>query len=560
METEEGEEGEILEEGVLRTVSDGMARNAGLSDGASEGQTLENGELRTVSGGMAQNAGLSNGASELLASLSSMANWQLVDETRIARLATALHYDGVECWQDLVLAAVSDFPSVRQDHALFDLCKLLCDMATKQKLSLGARSMSATTSCGAFQGCFVGRREAPASSTRDESPVRSRSPVPMGNVGRSLDTTDGVLGLFKLASTSDGKLCVQQGLLSGSRPELEGLGSSLKPAQANAALKLAVSRGMCPMQFLQRARVETVIGSAPTRIGASASALRCWAAFADAILLTRGKHLPPTLDGLIAFSCIFAVRGTFTNYLAGIRLGCDIAGVQYGDLFNHPLVHRAKQAVGKRMQPARPKRFISLSITEKLCVLACSEDDVTSQMMYILSYAFMLRVRSEGFGLTVGDSDLALSNGQHSAFSVIDGQCKYRLAKRKNLPRGSLLVRKCWCHRSSATCPVHVLGSWLLAKGVGAQPFLGQSGSRAIVELRRRLAVLGIPCASEFVLQDFRRGHAQDLLLAGARLNVILAAGQWRSSAFLKYIDTAELEARAVLEAHFAESEAEDDP
>ena len=302
-----------------------------------------------------------------------------------------------------------------------------------------------------------------------------------------------------------------------------------------------------------------MIGSAPTTCGAAATALRCWAAFADAVLLSRGCHLPPSLEGLIAFSCIFSVKGTFKNYLAGIRFGCDIAGVEYGELFKHPLLHRAKQAVGKRMPPARPKRYISLATTAKLCELARKESDVTSQMLYILSYAFMLRVRSEGFKLTVGNSDLALAPDQHSAFSVVDNQCKYRLARRKNLPRGSLLLRKCWCHRSPSTCPVHVLGEWLMAQLPGAQPFMHVSGNNAIAELRRRLSAIGVPCASEYILQDFRRGHAQDLLMSGARLNVILAAGQWRSAAFLKYIDVAELEARAVLEAHFAQSDNEDE-
>ena len=53
---------------------------------------------------------------------------------------------------------------------------------------------------------------------------------------------------------------------------------------------------------------------------------------------------------------------------------------------------------------------------------------------------------------------------------------------------------------------------------------------------------------------DLRRGHADDLRISGASLWVILTAGQWSSPAFLKYLDTATLEADAVLQAHLNES------
>ena len=60
------------------------------------------------------------------------------------------------------------------------------------------------------------------------------------------------------------------------------------------------------------------------------------------------------------------------------------------------------------------------------------------------------------------------------------------------------------------------------------------------------------------MLHDFRRGHAQDLLEAGASLMTILRAGEWRSAAFMAYLDTAEMEARAVLQAHLGQSSDEE--
>ena len=44
-------------------------------------------------------------------------------------------------------------------------------------------------------------------------------------------------------------------------------------------------------------------------------------------------------------------------------------------------------------------------------------------------------------------------------------------------------------------------------------------------------------------------GHAKDLQMSGAPLSEILAAGQWRSPAFMRYLDERELEKDVVLEA-----------
>ena len=59
-------------------------------------------------------------------------------------------------------------------------------------------------------------------------------------------------------------------------------------------------------------------------------------------------------------------------------------------------------------------------------------------------------------------------------------------------------------------------------------------------------------------LHDFRRGHARDLLRRGKPLYEILRAGEWSSPAFLAYLDRAELEDLAVMEAHLDEESDED--
>ena len=68
-----------------------------------------------------------------------------------------------------------------------------------------------------------------------------------------------------------------------------------------------------------------------------------------------------------------------------------------------------------------------------------------------------------------------------------------------------------------------------------------------------------VPEAKHYRTHDLRRGHAKDLVQKGANLCEILSAGEWRSPAFLSYIDYCELERGAVAEAHYNESSSEDE-
>jgi len=106
---------------------------------------------------------------------------------------------------------------------------------------------------------------------------------------------------------------------------------------------------------------------------------------------------------------------------------------------------------------------------------------------------------------------------------------------------------------------VHVLGAYFLSLPDGAVPFVCTSPSGALELLRRMLLHLNIPEASQYRTHDLRRGHAEDLRCSGANLYEILKAGEWRSPAFLSYLDTNELESAAVIEAHVDDESDEDD-
>ena len=109
------------------------------------------------------------------------------------------------------------------------------------------------------------------------------------------------------------------------------------------------------------------------------------------------------------------------------------------------------------------------------------------------------------------------------------------------------------------TCPVHVLWPWVEKFPLGAAPWERTSVGMALTRLRHGLELCAVQGADRYRTHDLRRGHARDLQLKGASLYEILNAGEWKSPAFLSYLNVAELERDAVIEAHLDESSSEDE-
>ena len=180
-------------------------------------------------------------------------------------------------------------------------------------------------------------------------------------------------------------------------------------------------------------------------------------------------------------------------------------------------------------------------------------------MLYLLAYTFLLRLPSEALPAVCGNIGMA-DSGCEQAVVYLDGDVLcLRLKCRKNKQEGSLLKRECWCNSCPATCPVHRLWPYLLSCGLGQKPFAGITPANALTRLRCCLTELRIPEARYYRTHDFRRGHAQDMVEQGRKLCEILAAGEWRSPAFMCYMDQCELERAAVTEAHCDESSSEDE-
>ena len=176
-------------------------------------------------------------------------------------------------------------------------------------------------------------------------------------------------------------------------------------------------------------------------------------------------------------------------------------------------------------------------------------------MLFLTCYVFLLMLPSEALPILVSRGGAA--GGQQATICVEVDKVVLHLGRRKKKPHGSTLTHYCWCASCKFTCPVHVLGTYLEGVGIGFQPFVGFTPGGALNCLRGLLSTLEIPCSQKYHTHDLRRGHARDLQAAGATLAEILAAGDWRSPSFLKYLDEQQLEDDVVVEAHLVDSSAD---
>lgn len=281
-------------------------------------------------------------------------------------------------------------------------------------------------------------------------------------------------------------------------------------------------------------------------------------AFVDAITpaSSERRYFPPRLDILLAWSRLFRSGGTFNNYVAHVQTATEVLG-ECVHVFRMPAIRRARQSVEKAGNfEQRGKMWIRRTRVEAILRWAADHHEFLDYArLFLFTYAFLLRLPSEGVGAVVG-GDRAPANGQNNAAAYREGDTIIvTLQRRKNKPRGSRLVRSCWCNESRTTCPVHVLGPLIDGRTVGERLFPGCSAAGATEALRHILQSLGVPCAAKFRTHDLRRGHALDLQRSGASLYEILAAGEWRSPAFLQYLDQHQLEDDVVLQAHVEESD-----
>jgi len=325
------------------------------------------------------------------------------------------------------------------------------------------------------------------------------------------------------------------------------------PRETLASLHLQKMSDSQRAEWLAEARLDAIIGLCRLSIASVRSGVRCFVAFSSATCPARQKHFPPSLDTLLQWSVTFRCSATFGNYLGYVRTACLMVE-EPTEVFNHAALKRAKGSILKSncFKP-REKLFITRDLLVRM--IGTSEDKLMMKL-FVFAYAFLLRVPSEALpavAAVAGNPPI----DQQSVLAMVDGKLVLTLRRRKNKQGGSRLVRSCWCKQCSVTCPVHVLGPMLDEAGHGGALFPGITASGALATLRSVLQCLDIPHAALFRTHDFRRGHAKDLQLSGAPLWQILEAGEWRSPAFLTYLDMFRLETDLVVQAHLAESDDE---
>ena len=84
---------------------------------------------------------------------------------------------------------------------------------------------------------------------------------------------------------------------------------------------------------------------------------------------------------------------------------------------------------------------------------------------------------------------------------------------------------------------VHHLKPLLAQRDLAAPLWCFDSGA-ALKLLRRLLTLCHTPSAPEYTFKAFRAGRATALAAAGKTIGDILTAGEWKSAAFLSYVDT----------------------
>jgi hypothetical protein len=355
-------------------------------------------------------------------------------------------------------------------------------------------------------------------------------------------------------SASDVIEVVKRGCVELSLPQLDK-----GPAAARKALIGAFGSNKDAAAWSEAARQKSILDSAPRSSREIASAVRCWRSFAVGVLRCEGECLPPSVDGIVAWSQMFKHKATFSNYVGKLKAACELMGVS-SEALVHPSVARSKRALDNRsVSKSSPKPAVRREQLGRLMKQAEVETDLASAMLYCCAYAFLLRVPSEGLPLIRVSADTAADTiwDNKPLIWCAGGEVLVKLPRRRNVNGCCTLTRSCWCAKDRCTCPVHRLGLWLDSLPVGALPFAHLKPEVVNSELRRRASLGGFSEFKALSSKGFRRGHARDMVQFGSRIGEILAAGQWKSPAFLQYLDWQELEAAAVVEAVMAESASE---
>ena len=111
------------------------------------------------------------------------------------------------------------------------------------------------------------------------------------------------------------------------------------------------------------------------------------------------------------------------------------------------------------------------------------------------------------------------------------------------------MERRCACSRNKWLCPCHVPGAWASRRRAGERVFPGMTYASFVGSLRRLLLLAQVNDAQAYGSHAFRRGAARDLWASSRSVAAALAAGEWSSGAFLKYLKSEVIDDEMVINA-----------
>ena len=330
------------------------------------------------------------------------------------------------------------------------------------------------------------------------------------------------------------------------RMDAAGLGPLLQPKmtprqRCRAYAEASDQRAALADEQTQRIMLLSVQAS----LKSYAAGIKCWAAFMDAA--GHRVHFPASEQMVLRWCSMFSNAGTLSHYVTHLRWAHRF--LRLSEAWDTKTVRQVVKGVGKVATPRRPKTAVTSKTVQALIKEAVKDDKPDMACLMAVGRLFMLRIPSEGIPLEW--------NGTHSSIEVDEQRAVITLATRKNSRVPVKLVRRCCCVSSGRSlCAVH----WLLRhRAHGGEGRLFKFGVNQFVNRVRTYATkLGMDELRRVSTHAFRRGMAQDILDLGGNVATLLRAGDWSSSAFLKYVRYAQPQEVAISQAVIDVSDSDD--
>ena len=306
-----------------------------------------------------------------------------------------------------------------------------------------------------------------------------------------------------------------------------------------------------PADLSVEAGIRILFSSISASWRAYSSGIRTWALFVDT-MFPFTPHFPAQWDMLVSYGSIFSNPDSLGRYLSHLRFAHRV--LRLDDSAIKELSGPLRRGPRRHFAP-KPRPFASRHDLEKLVKLAVSRQCLLDARAYVILFDFMLRASGELWPLQIDGSGSA---EPHSRISFTNDSATIWLEHRKNAPHGDSVTRKCVCScgRLCGVCSLRALvDSHVKARGSPRSPLFGQQwSSAALRRLHDFCSALGI---SKLSWHSFRRGGASEMLRSGSAVAQILVAGGWRSAAFIRYLRTRDIDARAALEVAYAASDSD---